>query len=42
MVPGNQAEVEYVAPFGMVTITNENGTHSLPKEIAMSIHVKKI
>jgi DtxR family Mn-dependent transcriptional regulator len=42
MVPGKQVEVESVAPFGMVTLINENGTHSLPKEIAMSIHVKKI
>jgi len=42
ITPGEKVKIESVAPFGMVTVSNEKGNHSLPKEVAMSIHVQKI
>ena len=42
ITPGKKVKIESVAPFGMVTVSNEKGNHSLPKEVAMSIHVQEI
>jgi len=42
IIPGEKVKVEDVAPFGMITVSNKKGKHSLPKEVSMSIHVKKI